>query len=225
MQRYVITLESDGRTCGPAAHWRGVALRSWRCSRSGGETPSRRPSRQPEQQQPVKEVHHAERQSVILMGNLTRDPQPEVPAESDRRRGVLACNRRFKTWCGEDKEEVTFVDCTAFGRTGEVINQYFTKGKPIFIEGRLKYDQWEDKQGGGKRSKITVVAMIPRGVRAQRRPQPWRTRKSSRRSSWRVRCRGGGHGKRKTAAAERVADRQCRRVVAQISRLEAPRGL
>src|SRR4051794_10866177 len=95
---------------------------------------------------------------VILMGNLTRDPQLKYPpSQTAVTEFGLACNRKFKTQAGEDKEEVTFVDCTAFGRTGEVINQYFTKGKPIFIEGRLKYDQWEDKQGGGKRSKITVV--------------------------------------------------------------------
>src|SRR3954452_21411670 len=95
---------------------------------------------------------------VILMGNLTRDPQLKyLPSQTAVTEFGLACNRKFKTQAGEDKEEVTFVDCTAFGRTGEVINQYFTKGKLIFIEGRLKYDQWEDKQGGGKRSKITVV--------------------------------------------------------------------
>jgi single-strand DNA-binding protein len=95
---------------------------------------------------------------VILMGNLTRDPQLKyLPSQTAVTEFGLACNRKFKTQAGEDKEEVTFVDCTAFGRTGEVINQYFTKGKPIFIEGRLKYDSWDDKQGGGKRSKITVV--------------------------------------------------------------------
>src|SRR3954449_3807365 len=95
---------------------------------------------------------------VILMGNLTRDPQMKyLPSQTAVVEFGLACNRKYKTQSGEQKEEVTFVDCTAFGRTGEVINQYFTKGKPIFIEGRLKYDQWEDKQGGGKRSKITVV--------------------------------------------------------------------
>lgn len=52
---------------------------------------------------------------------------------------------------------MNFIDCTAWGKTGETINQYMQKGKPIFIEGRLKYDSWEDKQGGGKRSKLTVV--------------------------------------------------------------------
>src|SRR3954463_13877965 len=96
---------------------------------------------------------------VILMGNLTRDPQMKyLPSQTAVVEFGLACNRKYKTQSGEQKEEVTFVDCTAFGRTGEVINQYFQKGKPIFIEGRLKYDQWEDKNGGGKRSKLAVVA-------------------------------------------------------------------
>jgi single-strand DNA-binding protein len=95
---------------------------------------------------------------VILMGNLTRDPQLKyLPNQMAIAEFGLAMNRKFRTQSGEDREEVTFVDCTAFGKTGELINQYFTKGKPIFIEGRIKYDSWDDKQGGGKRSKITVV--------------------------------------------------------------------
>jgi single-strand DNA-binding protein len=95
---------------------------------------------------------------VLLMGNLTRDPQLKfLPSQTQVVEFGLAMNRRFKTATGEDREEVCFVDCSAFGRTAEVINQYFTKGKPIFIEGRLKLDQWEDKQGGGKRSKLSVV--------------------------------------------------------------------
>src|SRR5271155_5711196 len=81
---------------------------------------------------------------VILMGNLTRDPQLKyLPSQTAVAEFGLAMNRKFKSASGEDREEVTFVDCAAFGRTGEVINQYFQKGKPIFIEGRLKYDQWE----------------------------------------------------------------------------------
>jgi single-strand DNA-binding protein len=95
---------------------------------------------------------------VLLMGNLTRDPQLKyLPSQTAVAEFGLACNRKFRTANGEDREEVTFVDITAFGKQAEVINQYMTKGKPIFIEGRLKYDQWEDKNGGGKRSKLTVV--------------------------------------------------------------------
>jgi single-strand DNA-binding protein len=95
---------------------------------------------------------------VFLMGNLTRDPQLKyLPSQTAVAEFGLAMNRKFRTQQGEDREEVTFVDCAAFGKTADVINQYFTKGKPIFIEGRLKYDSWEDKQGGGKRSRLTVV--------------------------------------------------------------------
>src|SRR5271170_4368467 len=95
---------------------------------------------------------------VILIGNLTRDPQLKyLPSQTAVVEFGLAINRKFKAANGEDREEVCFVDCSAFARTDEVINQYCQKGRPIFIEGRLKFDSWEDKQGGGKRSKLSVV--------------------------------------------------------------------
>jgi single-strand DNA-binding protein len=95
---------------------------------------------------------------VMIIGNLTRDPQMRyLPSQTPVTEFGLACNRKFKTATGEQREEATFVDCSAFGRQAEVINQYCTKGKAIFVEGRLKYDTWEDKNGGGKRSKLTVV--------------------------------------------------------------------
>jgi single-strand DNA-binding protein len=95
---------------------------------------------------------------VLLMGNLTRDPQlKHLPSQTAVVEFGVACNRKFKTANGEDKEEVTFVDVTSFGKQAEVINQYFQKGKPIFIEGRLKFDSWDDKNGGSKRSKLTVI--------------------------------------------------------------------
>jgi single-strand DNA-binding protein len=95
---------------------------------------------------------------VLLMGNLTRDPQLKyLPNQTAIAEFGLACNRKFKGQNGEDREDVLFVDVTAFGRQAEVINQYCQKGRPLFIEGRLKLDQWEDKNGGGKRSKLTVV--------------------------------------------------------------------
>ena len=95
---------------------------------------------------------------VILMGNLTRDPQLKyLPSQTAVAEFGLAMNRRWRDAQGQDREEVCFVDCAAFGKTGETINQYFKKGKPIFIEGRLKLDQWDDKQGGGKRSKLSVI--------------------------------------------------------------------
>lgn len=96
---------------------------------------------------------------VLLMGNLTRDPQLRYLPNSQTAvcEFGLASNRRYKTSSGEDREEVLFIDCTAWGRQGEVINQWCTKGKPIFLEGHLKLDTWEDKNGGGKRSKINLV--------------------------------------------------------------------
>src|ERR687894_837756 len=95
---------------------------------------------------------------VVLMGNLTRDPQlKHLPSSVVVAEFGLACNRRFRTAAGEDKEEVAFVDCAAFGRQAETIGQYCTKGKPLFVEGRLKYDTWDDKAGHGKRSKLSVV--------------------------------------------------------------------
>ena len=94
---------------------------------------------------------------VILIGNLTRDPQVKfLPSQTQVAEFGVACNRKYKLQSGEEREEVTFVDCSAFGKTAELIGKFFTKGKPIFIQGRLKYDSWEDKNGGGKRSKLTV---------------------------------------------------------------------
>jgi single-strand DNA-binding protein len=95
---------------------------------------------------------------VILLGNLTRDPQLRyLPSQTAVVDFGLACNRKWKGQNGEDREEVLFVDVSAFGRQAEVINEYCRKGRPLFVEGRLKLDSWEDKQGGGKRSKLSVV--------------------------------------------------------------------
>ena len=95
---------------------------------------------------------------VILLGNLTRDPQLKyLPNQTPVAEFGIATNRKWKGPNGEDREEATFVECAAFARQAEVINQYCQKGKQIFIQGRLKFDQWEDKQGGGKRSKLSVV--------------------------------------------------------------------
>ena len=95
---------------------------------------------------------------IILVGNLTRDPQLKyLPSQMQVAEFGLAVNHKYRTKTGEDREEVLFVDCTAFGKGAEIINQYCQKGKQILVEGRLKYDTWEDKQGGGKRSKHSVV--------------------------------------------------------------------
>ncbi|HEV7299954.1 MAG TPA: single-stranded DNA-binding protein [Tepidisphaeraceae bacterium] len=95
---------------------------------------------------------------VLLMGNLTRDPQLRyTPSQMAVADFGIAVNEKFTTKSGEKREDVAFIDITAWGKQAELINQYFTKGKPIFIEGRLKYETWDDKQGGGKRHKLTVT--------------------------------------------------------------------
>ncbi len=95
---------------------------------------------------------------VILAGNLTRDPELRyTPKGTAVAKIGLAINRAWKTETGETKEEVTFVDLDAFGRTAEVIAQYLKKGRPILVEGRLRYETWDDKQTNAKRSKLGVV--------------------------------------------------------------------
>lgn len=96
---------------------------------------------------------------VILMGNLTRDPELRFTSNGKAIAKIgLAVNRAWTSESGEKKEEVTFVDVDVFGRTAENVGQYMRKGSPILIEGRLRLDQWDDKQTGQKRSKLGVIA-------------------------------------------------------------------
>jgi single-strand DNA-binding protein len=96
---------------------------------------------------------------VLLLGNVTRDPEvrytPKGSAVCDL---GIAVNRAYTTDSGEKREEVTFVDVTLWGRTAEVASEYLKKGRPVFIEGRLQMDTWDDKQTGQKRSRLRVVA-------------------------------------------------------------------
>lgn len=95
---------------------------------------------------------------VLLMGNLTRDPEVRYTPKGTAIATIgLAVNRTWTTEGGEKKEEVTFVDVEVWGRQAETIGQYMSKGRPLFIEGRLKLDQWDDKESGQKRSKLKVV--------------------------------------------------------------------
>jgi len=94
---------------------------------------------------------------IIMIGNLTREPQLSyLPSQTAVVDFGLAVNRKWKSKEGEEKSEVCFVDCIAFGRTGENINKYLSKGSPLFIEGRLQFDQWT-AEDGTKRSKHKVV--------------------------------------------------------------------
>jgi len=95
---------------------------------------------------------------VILVGNCTRDPEvrytPKGTAVTDL---GLAMNRYYSSDGGEKREETTFVDVTLWGRQAEVAAEYLKKGRPVYIEGRLQMDSWEDKNSGQKRSKLKVV--------------------------------------------------------------------
>ncbi len=94
---------------------------------------------------------------VLLMGNITRDIELKYTANGQAVAKIgLAVNRKWKGQDGALQEETTFIDCDAWGRTAEVMNQYLSKGKPVFIEGRLRLDQWQDKDGSN-RSKLKVV--------------------------------------------------------------------
>ena len=94
---------------------------------------------------------------VTLIGNLTRDPHlKQLPNLTVAEFGI-ATNRRWKGADGQEREEACFVDCAAFGKAAEVIHQYCQKGKLLLIEGRLKYETWDDKNGAGKRHKLSVV--------------------------------------------------------------------
>lgn len=94
---------------------------------------------------------------VFLMGNLTRDVEIRHLANNTAVGSFgLAVTRRYMS-NGEKKEETAFVDCTAWGKTAEIAGQYLRKGSKVAVEGRLKLDQWEDKQTKQNRSKLHVV--------------------------------------------------------------------
>ena len=121
---------------------------------------------------------------VLLLGNVTRDPEvrytPKGSAVCDL--GV-AVNRAYTTDSGEKREEVTFVEVTLWGRTAEIAGEYLKKGRPVFVEGRLQMDTWDDKQTGQKRSRLRVVGENmqllggrPPAPKRQRRPRRTRTK-------------------------------------------------
>lgn len=95
---------------------------------------------------------------VFLIGNLTREPELRVtPKGTSICQFGLAVNRQFKDESGAMRDETTFLDLEAWGKQGELVGKYLTKGSPCMVEGRLKLDQWDDKQTGQKRSKIKIV--------------------------------------------------------------------
>ena len=95
---------------------------------------------------------------ITLGGNLTRDPETRVtPQGTAIAQFSIANNRKFKDASGQMREEVSFIDCEAWGKTGENIGKFFSKGDRILVAGRIKQDSWEDKQTQQKRTKLKVV--------------------------------------------------------------------
>lgn len=95
---------------------------------------------------------------TFLLGNLTRDPEIKYTPKGTAIADIsLAINHNYTTEGGEKRESVTFVDVTLWGRTAEIVEEYCKKGQPLFVEGRLQLDTWDDKTTGQKRSKLKVV--------------------------------------------------------------------
>lgn len=109
---------------------------------------------------------------VFISGNLTRDPELRDVNGTELARFSVAVARKWRDKNGEQQKEVSYVDCTAWGKTAATIGQYFTKGKPILIEGRLKQETWTG-QDGAKRSKLGIVVesfqFVPDGGRGEAR--------------------------------------------------------
>lgn len=95
---------------------------------------------------------------VILMGNLTRDPEMRTtPSGQNVTNFSLAVNRTWRSNDGEQQEAVSYIDCVAWGKAGEILNQYLNKGSAVLVSGRLDQRSWEDKETGKSRSKVEVV--------------------------------------------------------------------
>jgi len=95
---------------------------------------------------------------VILMGNLTRDPETRTTTGGQSVTNFsLAVNRTWKNQSGETQEDVSYIDCVAWGKPGEIIAQYLGKGRAVLVSGRLDQRSWDDKESGQKRSKVEVI--------------------------------------------------------------------
>jgi len=95
---------------------------------------------------------------VILMGNLTRDPESRTtPNGQNVTNFSLAVNRSWRDQSGQTQEQVSYIDCVAWGKAGEIMQQYLTKGSAVLVSGRLEQRSWDDKDSGQKRSKVEVI--------------------------------------------------------------------
>ena len=98
---------------------------------------------------------------VLLIGNLTRDPEIRyTPSGAALCRLGLAMNRKFTTSKGEDRDESCFVDIDVWGKQAESCNSYLKKGSPAFVEGRLRFDQWDDRETGRKRNRLSPGTQV-----------------------------------------------------------------
>ena len=116
---------------------------------------------------------------VMLIGNLTRDPMPRALASGTQLSEFgIACNRRYRSQQGEDREDTCFVDCEAWGNVADQANRTLTKGACVYVEGRLRMDSWQDKNTGQNRTRLKVVVetlqpidrnaqMVPMGFNPQ----------------------------------------------------------
>lgn len=95
---------------------------------------------------------------VTLMGNLTRDPESRTTTGGQNVTNFsLAVNRTWKGQDGQTQEQVSYINCVAWGKPGEILQQYLTKGSPVLISGRLEQRSWDDKESGQKRSAVEVI--------------------------------------------------------------------
>lgn len=113
---------------------------------------------------------------VVIGGHMTREPESRDAAGNTVVSFGIAINHRYTSKSSEKREEVTFVDCEAWNKTGDIVFKYVKKGDPVLVEGRLKLDQWDDKHTGQKRSKLKVVVesvvLCARGVVSNGRTAP-----------------------------------------------------
>jgi single-strand DNA-binding protein len=108
----------------------------------------------------------------LLIGHCTRDPEIRFTPKGTAVAEIgLAVNRVYSGDDGQKKEEVTFVDVTFWGRQAEIAERYLRKGQPVFVEGRLQLDTWDDKQSGQKRSRLRVVADNLQQLGSREKPQ------------------------------------------------------
>ena len=110
---------------------------------------------------------------IMLGGNLTRDPKLSyLPSQMAVVDFGMAVNRKWKSKAGDQKEEVCFVDCVAFGKTAENLNKYLHKGDPIFIEGRLQFDSWQAQDGTIRSKHKVIVSSFQFLGQAKQEPKP-----------------------------------------------------